>query len=75
MKKLLVMMAFAAFVFACGNAPQQEETACVKAEKEGCCGEAKECKKEGEEGCCKAKAERCAEKKECGEKKEGCNKE
>jgi len=61
MKRILFMVAIAAFVFACGNAPQQEET-CASAAKECCKTEGKTCTKKEGEGCCKEKEEG---KKEC----------
>ncbi|MDR2906851.1 MAG: hypothetical protein LBU91_02540 [Bacteroidales bacterium] len=68
MKKLILMAAMAAFMFACNNAPKQEEGATCDKQKTECTKkcegkeEGKCCKegKEGEEGkCCKKEGKEC----------------
>ncbi|MDR0437994.1 MAG: hypothetical protein LBH22_06805 [Bacteroidales bacterium] len=81
MKKTFLLIATAAFVFACcnnssteGNGCEKEKTECAKhhdGEDKICCKDGKPC--EGKENCekeCDHKEKGCGEKKSCAEKKE-----
>ena len=73
MKKVFLLIAVAAFMFACGNAATQGD-GCGKAKTECadkvCCKDGKKC--EGKEACkkeCDHKEKGCGDKKECADKK------
>jgi len=84
MKKVLLLIAMAAFVFACGNTATTEAEGCetktecaqhLDGEGKVCCKDGEKC--EGKDACqkvCEGKERGCGEKKACGEKKEGCKK-
>ena len=59
MKKVFLLMAMTAFVFACGGGAATQGEGCDKAKKE--------CATQVEEGCCAKKAESGCAKKEAGE--------